>query len=614
MKPSASDPPIAALPDLPPRPDPIAELLARLLERYGALAAGEPSGGAARSALRSRNELLLAEAAWRYRAPEKPRPPQIAVIGPTQSGKSTVVNLLLGSDSAGVSALAGFTRHAHGFWTGDGQIGNGWTRDLFPGWSRVSPSKLRDDAFDAWTLTAATAPSGGFFGFFKPSGPVSPLPPCVVWDTPDFDSLAASAYHRGVTEPIALADLLLLVVSREKYADLSVWSLLGLIAPLAPRLVVCLNKTPPDAVELLRGEMASRLGQTCPAWADAPIVGMPFDPQRADRPGWAPAAALRSAVTARLASPARLERSAASQQLLRARWSEWVAPLHAERAARADWQAAVRGALEESTAAYAREFLDHPQRYDTFRQVTLELLLLLEMPVVGGAIRAARAVVTWPLRAAWQAGRRLLDTRTGPAPPPPEQFVLAELVQRLLLRLERDAGRRAAAHDAAAGVWAGFAHLLAEEGATLQSRLLAAAEQHRAAMTEDVRAAARQLYDALQDNPTLLNSLRALRAGTDVGGLVLAVKTGGIPLHDLLLAPALFGVTSLLSEGALGAYVQRVAADLRTRQMERLRSELIDGAFAPILLELEQRLPEDRLFGVSQGLFRAAEQALESAS
>ena len=42
-------------------------------------------------------------------------PLQIAVIGPTQSGKSSLVNLLLGEDRAQVSPLAGYTIHPQGF-------------------------------------------------------------------------------------------------------------------------------------------------------------------------------------------------------------------------------------------------------------------------------------------------------------------------------------------------------------------------------------------------------------------------------------------------------------------------------------------------------------------
>ena len=42
-------------------------------------------------------------------------PLQIAVIGPTQAGKSSIVNLILNSNNAGVSPLAGYTVHPQGF-------------------------------------------------------------------------------------------------------------------------------------------------------------------------------------------------------------------------------------------------------------------------------------------------------------------------------------------------------------------------------------------------------------------------------------------------------------------------------------------------------------------
>ena len=42
-------------------------------------------------------------------------PLQLAVIGPTQAGKSSIVNLLLNESLAGVSPLAGYTVHPHGF-------------------------------------------------------------------------------------------------------------------------------------------------------------------------------------------------------------------------------------------------------------------------------------------------------------------------------------------------------------------------------------------------------------------------------------------------------------------------------------------------------------------
>ena len=71
------------------------------------------------------------------------------------------------------------------------------------------------------------------------------MSPAVFWDTPDFDSLAAAEYRRGVLETAALADLYLLVLSKEKYSDLSVWNMLKLLSPLGRPLIICLNKSTP---------------------------------------------------------------------------------------------------------------------------------------------------------------------------------------------------------------------------------------------------------------------------------------------------------------------------------------------------------------------------------
>ncbi|MGZ8137515.1 MAG: GTPase, partial [Methylococcaceae bacterium] len=43
------------------------------------------------------------------------QPLQIAIVGPTQAGKSSLVNVLLNSQIAGVSPLAGYTIHPQGF-------------------------------------------------------------------------------------------------------------------------------------------------------------------------------------------------------------------------------------------------------------------------------------------------------------------------------------------------------------------------------------------------------------------------------------------------------------------------------------------------------------------
>jgi hypothetical protein len=50
----------------------------------------------------------------------------------------------------------------------------------------------------------------------------------ILWDSPDFDSISAGVYQRGLLELLGRADAYVVVLSKEKYADLSVWTMLRL--------------------------------------------------------------------------------------------------------------------------------------------------------------------------------------------------------------------------------------------------------------------------------------------------------------------------------------------------------------------------------------------------
>ena len=69
-----------------------------------------------------------------------------------------------------------------------------------------------------------------------------PLSNCIIWDTPDFDSIKARDYYDSVLKTVAFADIIVLVVSKDKYADQSVWETMALLEPLGKATVICLNK------------------------------------------------------------------------------------------------------------------------------------------------------------------------------------------------------------------------------------------------------------------------------------------------------------------------------------------------------------------------------------
>lgn len=572
--------------------------------------------------------LLLADAALHYcsvRSAGVVRPPQVVVLGPTQTGKSTFVNLLLGRPLARASPLAGFTVQPHGFWISPAGHERGWVAELFPGWERREPGQLRREDRAGYALTTVE-PRAAPAGATVDEGDLPALASCVVWDTPDFDSLAAQTYSRGVLEAVALADLYVLVLSKEKYSDLSVWHLLELIAPLKRPLIICLNKVSPEVEETVTQSLRRRLMERGPTWGAVPIIALPYDPALAA--GRLPAGAgmtrrLRSAGQEWLAAirgadgaPAEARRAAGVRALVQRHWDAWLAPVYAEHEARQQWQRLVAAAAQTFLGAYQRDYLDHPQRYDSFRRATLELLNLLEIPKVGGLIAQARRMLTWLPRqimtagGSWWQQRRRAGAQVHSLGV--EATVLVDALHALLTGLQRDVARRCDPRTPAAAWWLALEARLTAEQARLKQVFDTAIHDHHAQVTREVQAAATSLHEGLQRHPARLTALRTARVTMDVGCLLLAVKTGGLTPIDAVWAPAAFTLTSLMMEGAAGLEMQRVNRELKARQRAAVEQRLVRSALVAPLEALTDRLSGAGLLGISPEQVETATRALET--
>ena len=558
--------------------------------------------------------LMLAEAGLRYAAPSHQpgakRPLQIAVLGPTQTGKSTIVNLIVGSAAASVSPLASYTVHPQGFWIGADAADERWITEIFPGWTRCPAADLERGGGSLERFCVERLGDGTTL----PAG----LPPCVVWDTPDFDSLTSHTYRRAVLEVAALADAHVLVLSKEKYADLSVWRMLRLLQPLGRPLLVCLNKATPDAIEPLTASLRKRLAELDGAYAETPIVALEYETgfdATAGVDALPEAWELRDRIDRWLTEGDAPGRRAGLRKLVSQHWADWVTPVEAEIAARQAWDEVVAQAVETAVAAYKRDFLEHPQRFDTFRRATVELLHLLELPGLGSTLSQVRHVLTWParqlftVRQAWAARKRAqggLPRGLGS-----EEVVLFEIVEKLLTTLEREAARRTDPTSPAGAVWHAILQQLQQHDERLRATYQEAVRTQRTAFAPRIGEAANRLYELLQKRPAVLNTLRAARATTDVAAIAVAVKTAGLGINDLLFAPAMLSLSSMLTEGALGSYMQRVSNELKKEQREHMREHFFENVIARELVGLSESLSGGELLGIDEQQYAEATEALK---
>jgi GTPase SAR1 family protein len=587
-----------------------------LRDRHAAGESDEPAGVAWRAHL---SGLHLGLAALRDAVGEgagDSRPLQIGIIGPTQVGKSTLVNLLLAATAARVSPLAGFTAHAQGFLCGNEASGGpgdvvgsrgdaGWAANLFPDWERHEADDLTTARMDRFALRGVESQ---LHKQFDCDG-------VVVWDTPDFDSTRAQAHQRAVLEVVALSDVLVLALSKEKYSDLSVWELLRLIEPLERSLVICLNKTSSDGAALIEESLRSKLDAAGGVLAAAPIVTLPYvsgiesDPDRLE----SAVEPLRVAIAGIVHDAGGDKRPARAVAFVRRHWDAWLEPVVAEHAARTVWGEMVDAAAEEALASYGRDYQDHPQRFDAFKRAIAELLRLLELPFVADAFSRARELVTWPARqlfaarARWSQRGRAASVLHGAGS---EEIVLREAVAKMLVQLARDAARRSSANQPGRRLWSAISDRLESDEVELTRRADAAIARYRQAFEPEIQQAAQNLYNELQRHPAKLNTLRAARATADAAAVVFAVKTAGLGAEALLLGPAMVSVTSMLTEGALGSYMQKVAGDLKRRQLERLRAQVFVDAVQADLYTLANALSGDGIFGISRERMDTAVAAL----
>lgn len=561
------------------------EFIQLLKQRYQAVSA-QLGGDSVKTSYQQRiDQLILAEAFIRkgqlIAASQQPLL-QMAVVGPTQAGKSSLANVLLNSSAAGVSPLAGYTIHPQGFCNGVSiEDCNGLQR-YFGRFQQLPQTQLSKDRHDCYSLSENTTDSGL-------------LPHGVLWDTPDFDSIDSATYREGVIRAIALADMVILVVSKEKYADQSVWDIMAAVEELHQPTIICLNK-------LVEGSESVIIESLKEKWRHARTDEFPeVVPLYYQKPGGLPVwPESRRQLLNQLANKVRRDKHARFEQaLLRRHWQTWLEPVFAEHRVLNDWAELVDLMIGQAMESYQRDYLNHPHHYETFQLAMTELLHLMEIPGLERVLAGTRKVLTWPVRQFMKLGRKSLHISDSSY----EIVLLNQIAEHTLIQLSDKLIDKTEQSQ----WWRQINSVLRSRRQDVLQDFGLAAKDYHLSFQQDVESAAHRLYYKLQEQPVVLNSLRATRATADAAVIALTLQMGGIGLHDLVVAPAMLTVTSLLAESAVGSYMHKVEAELKQNQFDTVKQALFAGSLRLKLLQLPEHLSMNTHFNISPDQLHAAE-------
>jgi GTPase SAR1 family protein len=513
---------------------------------------------------------------------------QLAVIGPTQSGKSTLVNALLDTNVAGISALAGFTVHAQGYATGCDETQLTTLQQVMEPLVRTAAAQLDANELNSYALESIVAGNHAIDA------------PTVVWDTPDFDSIDASTYTLAVLNTVALADIIILMVSKDKYGDKSVWDMLSLVEPLNKPLLVCINKLDAFDEDTVSTAFLNRFTQYFPQRAPPELVLFAFSRKNTTESVTPfPDQALLRLFETLKSSQHLIHREnyvSTAKYFVKSHKAQWFAPLIEEETARLRWQTLIELTAAKAEAFYVDGYLNNDDKYVTFNRTIAELLTLLEIPGLAPTLAKTRQLLTWPARkligASKLAFNRSQFAQNHPiSPDEHEADVLNRMLNETLISLQGEL-----LEQSSSVYWSALNTAFRKHEATIRATFTQESETARKDFEPQIEAAAQQIYVQLQSQPALLNTLRATRASVDAAGIALAIKSGGLAPIDLLLAPAMLSVTTLLTESALGRYVESIKSELKEKQRAHIAERVIRGTLCKHLSQITDKLDSPLLY------------------
>jgi hypothetical protein len=353
-------------------------------------------------------ELTFALGLVRYRL----SPPQgrllaerahVGVFGGAGAGKSTVANILVGSDVAEVNAQAGYTRRPTAFYCGGDPVRGDWP-DRLGILTRMEAGRPAEFDADYYAVRALD---------HLPTSPPF-LEQHVVWDCPDLTTKDATYYEFRTIEIGALADVGVYVASDERYNDeIPTHFLQAMLDAGKPVVVVLTKVSPTDADELVRLFREQVLSRLRFAENVAAVIPVPAPGRQRVGQLWTPAfpygdeiRAAIAAVTEDLAGM-RGRGAAAAAKYVRERQSRLLDPLRKDLGEWQAWAEQVRQAANEAVLRCDREHLARVD-YSEFREAADRLLDAFRPKPPLDVLWRVLEILRWPAR--WLTGHGRTST------------------------------------------------------------------------------------------------------------------------------------------------------------------------------------------------------------
>ncbi len=505
---------------------------------------------------------------------EQPSTPiHVAVVGGAGAGKSTVANMLSGAAAAEANPQAGFTRHPIAYTSVNGPVS--WSgHHGFLGPLRLlaqpGPSSIDEDVYQVRRV-----PGVGTTG----------LPTeFVIWDCPDMTTWAATGYVPRLMEIGGLADVLVYVASDERYNDVVPTQFLDLLLQTGKPVITILMKMreadAPALVEHFKKEVLDLLHGRAIAVLPIPFLSKEELADPARMAGRYRVPLLNQVmVLGRPPATSRLRSVLGASSYLVRNQEQILGAAQQDVAALRIWRDMVNNGKVEFDQRYLREYLTG-SKYHHFDETLVRLIDMLDLPGVGRILSGT----LWLLRTPYRLAKGLIvKALTRPdAPPLPEHPILEQALNGWLDYLRKEAARRSLDHPLWQHIEHGFSSGL-PEGA--RERFEQAFRGYQLGLATEVDTTARNIYEALEKKPILLNTLRGGKLALDVAVIAGTLAAGPLASwHHLITVPLAASVTHQLVELMGRQYVDSQRESARLRQ-QALMSEQISGPLAEWLIE-----------------------------